>query len=75
MPETTQEIELLKKEIADVSTFVKERVEPAQEERVRLRKAIEALTSEQREYRRSAVLEGGSGSDSVGAGFKPAYAH
>ncbi len=59
MPEsnTTQEMELLKKEIADVSTFVKERVEPAHDERVRLRKAIEALTSEQREYRRSAVLD------------------
>ena len=63
MPETTQEIELLKKEIADVSTFMKERVEPAHEERVRLRQAIEALTSEQREYRRSAVLDGGSGSN------------
>ncbi len=58
-----EEVELLRKEIADVSTFVKERVEPAHEERVRLRKAIEALTSEQREYRRSAVLDGGSGSD------------
>ena len=63
MPETTQEIELLKKEIADVSTFVKERAEPAHEERVRLRKAIETLTNEQREYRRSAVLNGGSPSD------------
>ena len=72
MPETTQEIELLKKEIADVSTFVKERVEPAHEERVRLRKAIEALTSEQREHRRSAVLDDGSGLSNVGAGLKPA---
>ncbi len=63
MPETTQEIELLKKEIADVSTFMKERVEPAHEERVRLRQAIEALTSEQREYRRSSVLDGGSSSN------------
>lgn len=62
MPESREEIELLKKEIADVSAFVKERVEPAHEERVRLRKAIEALTSEQREYRRSAVLDDGSGS-------------
>ena len=70
MPESTQEMELLKKEIADVSAFVKERVEPAHEERVRLRKAIEALTSEQREYRRSAVLDGGSGSDDVGAGLE-----
>ena len=52
-----EEVELLRKELADVSAFVKERVEPAHEERVRLRKAIEALTSEQREGRRSGVLE------------------
>ena len=38
MPETTQEMELLRKELADVSTFVKERVEPVHDERVRLRK-------------------------------------
>lgn len=59
MPESRKEIELLKKELADVSKFVEERVEPAHEERVRLRKAIEALTSEQREYRRSGVLDDG----------------
>ena len=63
MPESREDMELLKKEIADVSTFVKERVDPAHEERVRLRKAIEALTSEQREYRRSSVLDGGSDSE------------
>ena len=56
MPETTKELETIKKEIADVSTFVKEHVEPVQEERVRLRKAIESLTTEQREYRRASVL-------------------
>ena len=56
MPETTKELETIKKEIADVSTFVKEHVEPVQEERVRLRKAIESLTTEQREYRRTSVL-------------------
>ena len=58
MPENTQELELLRKELADVSSFVKERVEPAQEERIRLRKAIEALTHEQQEYRRASVLGG-----------------
>ena len=63
MPETqnTQELETLRKELADVSTFVRERVEPVHEERVRLRQAIEALTKEQREHRRSSVLSGDSG--------------
>ena len=67
MPETTQEMELLRKELADVSTFVKERVEPVHDERVRLRKAIEALTTEQQGARRDALLAGqdGSGSDTV----------
>ncbi len=62
MPETTQEMELLRKELADVSTFVKERVEPVHDERVRLRKAIEALTTEQQGYRRDALLAGEHGS-------------
>ena len=62
MPETTQEMELLRKELADVSTFVKERVEPVHDERVRLRKAIEALTTEQQGYRRDALLAGQDGS-------------
>ena len=62
MPETTQEMELLRKELADVSTFVKERVEPVHDERVRLRKAIEALTTEQQGYRRDALLSGQDGS-------------
>ncbi len=58
MAERTQDLELLKKELADVSAFVKERVEPVHDERVRLRKAIEALTKEQQEYRRSGLLNG-----------------
>ena len=61
MPETTQEMELLRKELADVSTFVKERVEPVHDERVRLRKAIEALTTEQQGARRDALLAGQAG--------------
>ncbi len=64
MPESRQEMELLRKELADVSAFVKERVEPVHDERVRLRKAVEALTKEQQEYRRSALLNG-SGDDGV----------
>ena len=69
-----EEVELLRKELADVSAFVRERVEPAHEERVRLRKAIEALTSEQREGRRSGVLEeprGGHPLRTRSAGSRP----
>ena len=58
MPESTQETELLRKELADVSAFVRERVEPVHEERVRLRQAIEALTKEQQEHRRTSVMNG-----------------
>ena len=68
MPETTQELETLRKDLADVSTFVKERVEPVHDERVRLRKAIEALTTEQREYRRSGLLNGSGGERVVDSG-------
>ena len=64
MADGRQDMELLKKELADVSAFVKERVEPVHDERVRLRKAIEALTKEQQEYRRSGLLNG-SGDDGV----------
>ena len=65
MPETTVEMETIKKELSDVSAFVKEHVEPAHDERVRLRKAIEALTTEQKEYRRASVL-GNAGATSDG---------
>ena len=67
MPETTQEIDLLKKELADVASFVRERVEPAHDERVRLRKAVESLADEQREHRRAGLLDGSLG-DGAGAG-------
>ena len=65
-----EEVELLRKELADVSAFVRERVEPAHEERVRLRKAIEALTSEQREGRRSGVLEDHPHPSPLDSGFR-----
>ena len=68
MPETAQEMETLRKELADVSTFVKERVEPVHDERVRLRQAIEALTTEQREYRRSGLLNGSAEARIVDSG-------
>ena len=57
MPDTTLEMETVKKELAEVSTFVKEHLEPVHDERVRLRKAIEALTTEQREARRVSVMD------------------
>ncbi len=60
MPGTTQELEMLKKELSDVTAFVKERVEPVHDERVRLRKAIEALTAQQSEQRRASLLGDGS---------------
>ena len=57
MPETSMEMETVKQELAEVSSFVKEHLEPVHDERVRLRKAIEALTAEQRESRRASVME------------------
>ena len=65
MSETTQEMEVLKKELADVATFVKEHVEPIHDERVRLRKAIESLIAEQQEQRRTTLLDDGSPTDVV----------
>ena len=74
MPETTLEMETMKKELADVSTFVREHVEPVHDERVRLRKAIEALTTEQREYRRSGLLGNGSDAGDTGVVKSGPYA-
>ena len=65
MPENISEIEVLKKEVADIATFVKERVEPAREERVRLREAIDGLVSEQREFRRRSLLGYGASGGEV----------
>ncbi len=74
MPETTLEMETMKKELADVSAFVREHVEPVHDERVRLRKAIEALTTEQREYRRASLLGSGSDAGEVGVVKSGPYA-
>ncbi len=67
MPETTMEMETVKQELAEVSTFVKDHLEPVHDERIRLRKAIEALTKEQRESKRALVMEyaTGSGDDRI----------
>ncbi len=60
MPEATSDIDLLKKEVASVAAFVKERAEPAQEERIRLRQAIESLVSDQRASRQRSLLSDGN---------------
>ena len=57
---TTQELESVKKEISEVSAFVKERVQPLREERDRLEKSITELTATEREIRRRALLGDGS---------------
>ncbi len=57
---TTQELEAVKKEISEVSAFVKERVQPLREERDRLEKSITELTATEREIRRRALLGDGS---------------
>ena len=57
---TTQELESVKKEISEVSAFVKERVQPLREERDRLEKSITELTATEREIRRRALLGNGS---------------
>ena len=58
---TTQELEAVKKEISEVSAFVKERVQPLREERDRLEKTITDLTATERDIRRRALLSDGSG--------------
>ncbi len=58
---TTQELEAVKKEISEVSAFVKERVQPLREERDRLEKTITELTATERDIRRRALLSDGSG--------------
>ena len=57
---TTQELDAVKKEISEVSAFVKERVQPLREERDRLEKSITELTATEREIRRRALLSNGS---------------
>lgn len=65
MPDVRSELEVLRKEVADVAAFVKERAEPAHEERVRLREAVSSLVSEHQDMRRRSLL----GADSVGDGL------
>ncbi len=60
MPDRSSEMQTLKKEMADVAAFVKDKVEPVQDERVRLREAVEKLTAEQRDLKRSSLLNGGA---------------
>ena len=49
---TTQELETVKKELAGISTFVKERVKPAADEQARLTEAINGLADTGKELRR-----------------------
>ena len=59
MSETTNELEELKGEIGEITKFVKERVEPVHDERVRLRKALEGLLETQKDQQRAALLTAG----------------
>ena len=52
---TTQELETVKKELAGISTFVKERVKPAFDEQARLTEAINGLADAGNEMRRRAL--------------------
>ena len=53
---STQELETVKREIADVSSFVREHVAPVHEERVRLKEAVEGVIEAGKEMRRKALL-------------------
>ena len=52
---TTQELETVKKELAGISTFVKERMKPAVDEQARLTEAINGLADTGKELRRRAL--------------------
>lgn len=58
---TTQEIDAVKKELAEISAFVKERVAPLQEERARMQDAVNTLAETGREIRRRSLLDGTAG--------------
>ncbi len=58
---TTQDVESVKKEIAEVSAFVKEKVEPLREERDRLQKSITDLVATERDIKRSQILSESAG--------------
>ena len=51
-----QELETVKKEIADVSSFVREHMAPVHEERVRLKEAVEGVVQATKDLRRKSVL-------------------
>ena len=52
---TTQELETVKKELAGISTFVKEHVKPAFDEQARLTEAINGLAEAGKDMRRRAL--------------------
>ena len=58
---TTQDVESVKKEIAEVSAFVKEKVEPLREERDRLQKSITDLVATERDIKRNHILTDSAG--------------
>ena len=63
---TTQDVESVKKEIAEVSAFVKEKVEPLREERDRLQKSITDLVATERDIKRSQILSESAGEPATG---------
>ena len=65
---TTQELETISKEIAEVSAFVKEHVAPLAEERARLHDAVSGLASSARETKRRSLLLAGDARNVVESG-------
>ncbi|MBM3957698.1 MAG: phage major capsid protein, partial [Gemmatimonadetes bacterium] len=62
---TTQELEAVKKELADISAFVRERVAPLAGERARLKEAVADIAEAEKRVRRRALLAPGSGNRPV----------
>ncbi len=66
---TTQELETVKKELAGISTFVKEHVKPAFDEQARLTEAINALADAGKDMQRRALASQAADEDRrVGSG-------
>ncbi len=53
---STQELETVKKELAEISSYVRERVAPVHEERMRLKEAVEGVAAAGKELRRRSLL-------------------
>lgn len=70
---TTQELETIQKEIAEVSAFVREHISPLAEERERLREAVSGLGRAARDVRRRSLL-GAAGADGAGLVVTGPYA-